>query len=588
MPKMTPPTLAKLTLSLAFVFSSSSLFASQTTDSIAPEAATGLQQQTLVKGTEWMVAAANPLASDAGAQMLRQGGNAIDAMIATQLVLGLVEPQSSGIGGGAFLVYWDAKKQAMTTFDGRETAPYAVTPILFQDNKGQPLKFFDAVVGGRSVGTPGTVKLLWHTHQRLGKLKWKDLFAPALKLAQKGFPVSPRLASLVEKDQEYLQRFAPTKAYFFNDDGTPIQAGQQLKNPEYAKTLRLIADQGATAFYHGQIAKDIVKTVRSVEENPGVLSAMDFATYQVKERPAVCAPYRQYSICGMGPPSSGALTLGQIMSMLSYYPLDKMGASDVHSWRLLGDASRLAFADRGRYMADSDYVPMPTKGLLADDYIEERAKLLKGNQVLTKAEAGMPTWNYANTYAPDESIELPSTSHFTIVDKDRNVVSMTTTIENGFGSRLMVRGFLLNNELTDFSFRSHVDGIPIANRIEPGKRPRSSMAPTIVLEDGEPRLAVGSPGGSQIIGYVAKTLVGHLDWGLDLQQAINLPNMNNRFGAFELEQDTNAELWAPKLERLGFDVKIKPLNSGVQAIRIDGKNLIGAADPRREGKVVAQ
>ncbi|MDO6545107.1 gamma-glutamyltransferase [Photobacterium sanguinicancri] len=588
MPKMTPPTLAKLTLSLAFVFSSSSLFASQTTDSIAPEAATGLQQQTLVKGTEWMVAAANPLASDAGAQMLRQGGNAIDAMIATQLVLGLVEPQSSGIGGGAFLVYWDAKKQAMTTFDGRETAPYAVTPILFQDNKGQPLKFFDAVVGGRSVGTPGTVKLLWHTHQRLGKLKWKDLFAPALKLAQKGFPVSPRLASLVEKDQEYLQRFAPTKAYFFNDDGTPIQAGQQLKNPEYAKTLRLIADQGATAFYHGQIAKDIVKTVRSVEENPGVLSAMDFATYQVKERPAVCAPYRQYSICGMGPPSSGALTLGQIMGMLSYYPLDKMGVSDVHSWRLLGDASRLAFADRGRYMADSDYVPMPTKGLLADDYIEERAKLLKGNQALTKAEAGMPTWNYANTYAPDESIELPSTSHFTIVDKDRNVVSMTTTIENGFGSRLMVRGFLLNNELTDFSFRSHVDGIPIANRIEPGKRPRSSMAPTIVLEDGEPRLAVGSPGGSQIIGYVAKTLVGHLDWGLDLQQAINLPNMNNRFGAFELEQDTNAELWAPKLERLGFDVTIKPLNSGVQAIRIDGKNLIGAADPRREGKVVAQ
>lgn len=588
MPKMTPPTLAKLTLSLAFVFSSTSLFASQTTDSIAPEAATGLQQQTLVKGTEWMVAAANPLASDAGAQMLRQGGNAIDAMIATQLVLGLVEPQSSGIGGGAFLVYWDAKKQAMTTFDGRETAPYAVTPILFQDNKGQPLKFFDAVVGGRSVGTPGTVKLLWHTHQRLGKLKWKDLFAPALKLAQKGFPVSPRLASLVEKDQEYLQRFAPTKAYFFNDDGTPIQAGQQLKNPEYAKTLRLIAEQGATAFYHGQIAKDIVKTVRGVEENPGVLSAMDFATYQVKERPAVCAPYRQYSICGMGPPSSGALTLGQIMSMLSYYPLDKMGASDVHSWRLLGDASRLAFADRGRYMADSDYVPMPTKGLLADDYIEERAKLLKGNQALTKAEAGMPTWNYANTYAPDESIELPSTSHFTIVDKDRNVVSMTTTIENGFGSRLMVRGFLLNNELTDFSFRSHVDGIPIANRIEPGKRPRSSMAPTIVLEDGEPRLAVGSPGGSQIIGYVAKTLVGHLDWGLDLQQAINLPNMNNRFGAFELEQDTNAELWAPKLERLGFDVKIKPLNSGVQAIRIDGKNLIGAADPRREGKVVAQ
>lgn len=563
-------------------------FAKQSADNIAPEAATGLKTQTLVQGSDWMIASANPYASEAGAAMLRQGGNAIDAMVATQLVLGLVEPQSSGIGGGAFLMYWDAKKEALTSFDGRETAPYGVTPRLFQDDKGEPLQFFDAVVGGRSVGTPGTVKLLQHTHQRLGKLPWKTLFEPAINLAKKGFVVSPRLAKLVANDKDYLQRSAEAKAYFFNQDGSPIKAGQNLKNPAYADTLMLIADQGASAFYHGKIANDIVKTVRGAKANPGVLNTMDLATYQVKEREPVCAPYRQYSICGMGPPSSGALTLGQIMGMLSHYPIAKMGPENIQSWRLLGDASRLAFADRGKYMADSDYVPMPTEGLLAADYIEQRATLLKRDTALATTAAGKPPWSHAMNYALDEAIELPSTSHFSIVDKDRNMVSITTTIENGFGSRLMVRGFLLNNELTDFSFRSHADGVPIANRIEPGKRPRSSMAPTIVMKEGEPYMAVGSPGGSQIIGYVAKTLVAHLDWGLNLQQAINLPNMNNRFGAFELEQGTTAEQWAPKLEQLGFKVKVKELNSGVQAIRIDGKSLMGAADPRREGKVIAQ
>ncbi len=389
-------------------------------------------------------------------------------------------------------------------------------------------------------------------------------------------------------DQEYLQRSAQAKAYFFNQDGSPIKAGQNLKNPAYADTLMLIADQGASAFYHGKIANDIVKTVRGAKANPGVLNTMDLATYQVKEREPVCAPYRQYSICGMGPPSSGALTLGQIMGMLSHYPIAKMGPENIQSWRLLGDASRLAFADRGKYMADSDYVPMPTEGLLAADYIEQRATLLKRDTALATTAAGKPPWSHAMNYALDEAIELPSTSHFSIVDKDRNMVSITTTIENGFGSRLMVRGFLLNNELTDFSFRSHADGVPIANRFEPTKSTRTSMAPTIVMKEGEPYMAVGSPGGSQIIGYVAKTLVAHLDWGLNLQQAINLPNMNNRFGAFELEQDTTAEQWAPKLEQLGFKVKVKELNSGVQAIRIDGKSLMGAADPRREGKVIAQ
>lgn len=563
-------------------------FAAQTADNVAPEAATGLTKQNLVEGKEWMIASANPYASEAGAEMLRKGGNAIDAMVTTQLVLGLVEPQSSGIGGGAFLVYWNAKQQELTTFDGRETAPLEVTPQLFQDDKGQPLKFYDAVVGGRSVGTPGTVKLMWDTHQKLGKLDWKTLFEPAIDLATNGFTVSPRLAKLVDNDQEFLQRSPAAKAYFFNQDGSPIKAGQKLKNPDYAKTLQVISEQGAVAFYQGKIAQDIVNTVRNETSNPGVLNLIDFTAYQVKEREPVCAPYRQYAICGMGPPSSGALALGQIMGVLSHYPISDMGKDNVQSWRLLGDASRLAFADRGKYMADSDYVPMPTQGLLDKKYLEKRAELLKGKNALAETSAGSPPWSHANNYALDEAIELPSTSHFSIVDKDRNVVSITTTIENGFGSRLIVGGFLLNNELTDFSFRSHVDGVPIANRIEPGKRPRSSMAPTIVMENNKPYMAIGSPGGSQIIGYVAKTLVAHLDWSLNLQQAIDLPNMNNRFGAFEIEKGTAAEAWVPKLEKLGFKVQVKELNSGVQAIKLQGNSLVGAADPRREGKVIAQ
>ncbi|PSU84380.1 gamma-glutamyltransferase [Photobacterium phosphoreum] len=562
--------------------------AQQISDAIIPETSVAQQQSQLVHGKQWMIATANHYASEAGAAMLRQGGNAIDAMVATQLVLGLVEPQSSGIGGGGFLVYWDNDNHQMTTFDGRETAPFAVTPRLFQDKKGQPLAFYDAVVGGRSVGTPGTIKLLWNSHQQYGQLQWKKLFQPAIKLAKKGFIVSPRLAALVAKDATHLQRWPQTRHYFFDDQGQPIQAGQTLINQPYANTLRKIADYGQKAFYQGDIAREIVNTVQNAVGNPGVLSSIDLASYRVKQRSPVCAPYRQYQICGMGPPSSGALTLGQIMAMLSHYPLAKMGADNINSWRLIGDASRLAFADRGRYMADSDYVPMPTTGLLDPAYIQQRAQLLATNKKLAVVKPGAPPWDHATLQTTDEAIELPSTTHFAIVDRQGNVVSMTSTIENSFGSRLMVGGFLLNNELTDFSFRSHIDGVPIANRIEPGKRPRSSMAPTIVMHNNQPVLAIGSPGGSQIIGYIAKTLVAYLDWNMDLQQAINLPNINNRFGTFELEQNTSATVWAPKFEQLGYKTMVKDLNSGIQAISIAPKQLIGAADPRREGKVIAK
>lgn len=560
--------------------------ANQATDAIAPEQSTGIEKKQLVTAKHHMVTAANPIASQAGADILKQGGNAIDAMVAVQLMLGLVEPQSSGIGGGAFLVYWDNGKQQLTTFDGRETAPLAATPQLFQDEQGQPLKFYDAVVGGRSVGTPGTIKLLWDTHQKYGKLEWKRIIQPVIKQAEQGFSVSPRLASLIKSDVERLSRFPTTKAYFLNPDGSPKVAGTLLKNPQYAQTLAEIADQGAHAFYQGEIAQDIIDTVQNAAGNPGVLTQSDFDTYRVKQRDPVCAAYQNYDVCGMGPPSSGALTVGQILGISAQYDLKGWGADSAKSWQVIADASRLAFADRGKFMADQDYVPMPTSGLLDADYLKQRASLIQVGKALPEVSAGDPPWSHAMKLSMDESIELPSTSHFNIVDKQGNVVSMTTTIENAFGSRLMVRGFLLNNELTDFSFPTHQDGIPIANRLEPGKRPRSSMAPTVLLKDDKPYMAIGSPGGSRIIGYVAQSIIAHTQWGMDIQQAINQPRMVNRFGTLDIEQGTTATRLQPELEKIGFKTQVRDLNSGLHAIRITTQGLEGAADPRREGVAI--
>ncbi|WP_422413248.1 MULTISPECIES: gamma-glutamyltransferase [unclassified Endozoicomonas] len=553
-------------------------------DDLAPEAATGFEQKSLVKASKHMVVAANPLAVQAGDEVLRKRGSAADAAIAVQLVLNLVEPQSSGIGGGAFTLYFDAKKNRLITLDGRETAPVEATPTLFLDSDGKPLQFYDAVVGGRSVGTPGTVKLLEEMHQRYGKRPWSELFQPAIKLAEEGFIVSPRLASLIARDQKRLSRYSGTREYFFDEKGQPLQAGAVLKNPEFARTLRLIAKEGSKAFYEGKLADRIVKTVREAEGNPGVLSKKDLKNYQVKERTPVCSAYRQYSVCGMGPPSSGATTVGQILGILQSYDLANLGADNPESWRLFAGASRLAFADRARYLADSDYVPVPVQGLLDSQYLAERARQLQSDQALKTVKAGKPLWQHASLQADDQSIELPSTSHISIVDAVGNALSMTTTIENGFGSRLMVGGFLLNNEMTDFSFSSHDNGTPIANRVEPGKRPRSSMAPTMVMDKkGQPYMVLGSPGGSRIISYVAKTLVAHIDWGMDIQEAIALPHKLNPFGVYELEQDTEAERLKSALEKLGYSVKVRELNSGLHGIVITDKGLEGGADPRREG-----
>lgn len=554
-----------------------------TFEAISPEVAAALEAKAAgrpVESENWMVAAANPHAVEAGAKVLHAGGTAADAMVAVQTVLGLVEPQSSGLGGGAFLVWYDAATGEVTTLDGRETAPLAAMPTLFQDGNGEPLQFFDAVVGGRSVGTPGTPALLEAAHRRWGQANWPSLFEPAIRLAEEGFAVSPRLAGLVERDAERLARFQTSAAYFL-PQGEPVQAGAVLLNPDYAETLRALAKDGAGTFYSGPIAAEIVHAVSTAGGNPGVLSATDLALYQVKERPAVCVAYRDFEACGMGPPSSGALTVGQILGMLNTYDLAALGAESAEAWRLIGDASRLAFADRSRYMADSDYVPVPTHGLVAADYLASRAELLQGDDALPEVSPGSPEFDHA-LLADDESIELPSTSHISIVDRYGNVLSMTTTIENAFGSRLMAGGFLLNNELTDFSFRTHANGVPIANRLEPGKRPRSSMAPTIVLRDGKPVLAIGSPGGSRIIGYVAKTIVAWADWGLNIQQALALPHLVNRFGTYDLEAGTSAEALGDALSGMGYEVNVRDLNSGLHAIEI-GERLKGAADPRREG-----
>ena len=574
-----------LALSVSLLSSSGLMAAGQAADAFSPEAAGAIEQKKLVEAHHFMVAAANPKAVEAGYAVLKNGGSAMDAYVAVQAVLGLVEPQSSGIGGGAFAVYYDAAKQKVTTFDARETAPLEATPELFQHEDGTTYKFYDAVIGGRSVGTPGTVALMQKLHNVHGKLPWNSLFEPAIKLATDGFEVSPRLAGAISQTHESLAKFPETAEYFLDKSGQPLAEGTLLKNPKYANTLKHIASTGAEGFYHGQIAEDIVNTVRSISDNPGVLSLADFQTYKVKERPATCLPYEAFDICGMGPPSSGALTVGQILGITQHFDLASMGPESAQAWQIIGDASRLAFADRGRYMADTDFVPMP-EGLLDKSYLATRAQLITPGKALSSVAAGEPRWQKAVVQADDQSIEFPSTSHISIVDAEGNALSITTTIENGFGSRVMSNGFLLNNELTDFSFASYSEGYPIANRLEPGKRPRSSMAPTIVLKDDKPYMVVGSPGGSRIIGYVSKALIAHLEWGMDMQSAISMPNMLNRFGTYDIEKGTSAESLAPELETMGFDVSVKDLNSGLQGIVIENGKLYGGADPRREGIVM--
>ncbi len=562
-----------------FLFISAAGSAQQISDTEQPEHAHQRTANTAVQAQQFMLVTAHPLATQAGYEILARSGHVMDALVTVQTVLGLVEPQSSGLGGGAFALYYDATARTLTSFDARETAPLQATQDLFLDDAGQALGFFEAVVGGRSVGTPGTVKMLWTLQQRYGNQKWQDLLGPALTLAREGFVVSPRLADSVQRDAERLAS-DKTAAQYFIPNGRPIAAGSLLKNPAYAHTLSHLAEHGDADFYTGQLARKIVAKVQNAD-TPGPLALEDLATYSMRERTPTCHPYRAFEVCGMGPPSSGAHTVGQILGILEHFNLAQFHPDDPNAWHLIAEASRLAFADRGRYLADPDFVEIP-HGLLDKAYLKQRASLVSKDRVMENAQAGNPPGSSANAVS-GKTLEQDSTTHFVIVDRAGNILSVTSTIENAFGSRLMVGGFLLNNELTDFSFTpADAHGL-VANRVEAGKRPRSSMAPTIVMHGGRPYLALGSPGGSRIINYVANTLIRVLDWGLELQESLDAPHITSRFGVVDLEEDSAFEALRDPLVKLGHNISVRDLNSGLHGVLFHNNTLTGAADPRREG-----
>lgn len=551
-----------------------------------------------------MVATANVHASNAAAGILRKGGSATDAAIAAQLVLTLTEPQSSGIGGGLFSLHLDAASGAVTSFDGRETAPAAATGRLFLNDDGKPMAWLDAALGGRPVGVPGVISALWKQHQKFGKLAWAELFDPAIALAEEGFKVSSRLADAIADANKLEDDDAAQALYFLPDSAgsrasEPLPAGYMLRNPDYARTLRLIAAGGPDGFYKGEVAQAIVTAVRANQVNPGFMTLDDLARYQAVERQAVCAAYRVWTVCGMGPPSSGGLTSLMILTMLEPYSMPGFDPNGVMAAHLFAQASRLAFADRNKYIADMDFVDVPVRGLLNRQYLRSRAKLINPLADMGQAGHGTPPLEGIEQKAADASLVEHGTSHLAIVDQAGNVVSMTMSVERSFGARITAAGFVLNNQLTDFSFVPSYGGNQVANRVEGGKRPRSSMSPSIVLnQDGSLFAAVGSPGGSRIIGYTARAIMGMTDWGLTMQQAVSLPHVINRNGPTELEETSSdrqlheqlkqfGRLAAP-LSEMGHEVEVRELNSGLQGIRRESDGTLdGGADQRREGVVIA-
>ena len=534
-----------------------------------------------------MISSANPLASAAGREILRAGGSAVDAAIAAQAVLTLVEPQSSGIGGGAFLMHFRKSDGRVEAFDGRETAPAAIRPDVFVTADGKPRSFRDISTGGAAVGVPGILRMLALAHKEHGKLPWARLFERAISHSENGFPISPRLHAMIRRAKD-LQNYSAARAYFLTPEGTAKAVGTLLRNPLLADTYRRLAAGGTEAFYSGEIARDISAAVANAARNPAMMTLGDIAGYRPKIRKPICRPYRTWRLCAMPPPTSGGLTTLQILGLLEGFDMARIPPSSVQAVHLISEASRLAYADRRRYIGDPDFVTVPVDGMLDSVYLRRRAEQISGTGSMGKASPGRPRGAEKAQLADDEREGFPSTSHLSVIDRDGNAVSMTTTIERAFGSRLMVRGFLLNNQLTDFAFIPRRDGRRVANAVAPGKRPRSSMSPTLVFDaEGNLFATVGSPGGSRIITYVIKALIGLMDWKLDMQAAIDLPNHANRNGATELEKNTPVAKHADALRKLGHNVKIGSLVSGLHGIRVTrdafGDGYDGGADRRREG-----
>lgn len=548
-----------------------------------PEITTPVQRGEAATGRRFMVVTAHPEATRVGYEVLRGGGSAADAAVAVQLVLGLVEPQSSGIGGGGFALYYDAKTGNVHTYDGREAAPSMAGKYLFIGADGKPMDFYDAAIGGRAVGVPGTLRLLESLHKNFGTMPWRDLFSPAITLAETGFTVTPRLAALVRNDEDRLKTFNAAQLYFYPDSVEPIKAGQRLANPPYAATLRKVALGGASAFYSGGIAEDIVKAVREDDGNPGQLSLEDLSSYKAIERKTLCGRYRGYMVCSAGEPSSGGLMLLSALGILEHFNLAALGPNNPKSWHLISEASRLAFADRDHYMGDPRYVQSPGEKLVDRDYLKRRATLISTDKASPNFAPGVPGgWEKLLPAREPVYPKPPGTTHFCILDGSGNIVSMTNSVEDAFGSRLYVDGFMLNNQLTDFSFLPEIDGRSVANRVEGGKRPRSTMTPVIVFSpEGKPVLVIGSAGGSAIMGYVLQRVIAMIDWKQGIVKALAAPNIVNRGMGIELESGATPLL--EPLKDMGHPVTLKDLNSGLSAIAIDQSVITGAADPRREG-----
>lgn len=573
---------------------------------IQPEGPSAYVEKAPWTGRRFAVAAANPLATEAGYRILRAGGSAIDAAVAVQMVLGLVEPQSSGIGGGAFLLHFDGRR--VEAFDGRETAPAAVDGQLFMGADGRPLPFMQAIVGGRPVGVPGVLRMLEMAHRQHGRLPWARLFEPAITLAERGFAISPRLHALLVAE-DHLQQDPVARAYFHDAQGRPRPIGHVLKNPDYAAVLRMVAERGSRGLHEGEVAEAIVDKIRSHPGNPGRMTLADLSGYRARKREPICVDYsvraaasepgvpggRDYRICGMPPPSSGGIAVAQILGMLENIPAAAAsglqdGLPQAQWLHLYTEAARLAFADRALYVADPDYVRPPAgdwRSLVAPAYLAERARLI-GPHSMKTAPAGRPG-GVRSGLAPMPGQPEYGTSHISIIDGSGSALAMTTSIEDGWGARQMVRGFLLNNQLSDFSFvPTDAQGRPVANRVEPGKRPRSSMAPTLVFDrrSGELLMTAGSPGGPVIIHFVAKAIYGMLNWGLTPQQAVSLPNFAVTSGPLMLEQGRFPAATRQALQARGHTVRETPMPSGVQALRKSPDGLSGGADPRREGLVL--